>query len=86
MVDPRSIETVYELVGEAHRALASGAASSWDAEERKAMEDTLDRVRALMRELAHVAGHENGSDDPRHAGRAKGDTSTAGMTPAPARI
>lgn len=77
-VDPSSIGTVYDLVREAHRALESEAASSWGAEQRKAMEDTLDRVRALMRELARLAGYENGSDDPRHAGRSKGDTSTAG--------
>jgi hypothetical protein len=86
VVDPRSIETVYDLVREAQQALASGAASSWSADERKAMEHTLDRVRALMQELAHVAGYGNGSDDPRHAGRGKGDTRAAGRHPEPVRV
>lgn len=61
-VDPRMISAVNDLVTDAHCALAERAASSWPAEQREAIEDTLERVRALMRELAQLAGYEDGTD------------------------
>jgi hypothetical protein len=66
LVDPSRIVDVHDLVTDAHRALKSKAASSWDAEHRKAIADTLDRVGAQMRELARLAGYEGG-DDAMHA-------------------
>lgn len=64
-VDPGMIVAVNNLVTDARRALDSGAGKSWGADQRRALEDTLDRVRALMRELASLAGPEDGEDDPR---------------------
>ena len=60
-VDSSSIEAVHDLVTEAHRALESKAASSWGAGQRKAIEETLDRAHALMRELARLADHPTGN-------------------------
>lgn len=61
-IDPSRIEAVCDLVTEAHRALESKAASSWGAGQRKAVEDTLDRARALMRELARLAEHSESAE------------------------
>ena len=58
-VDPSRIVDVHDLVTDAHRALESKAASSWGAEQRKAIADTLDRIGAQMRELARLAGYED---------------------------
>lgn len=66
-VEPSRIVAVHDLVTDAHRALESRAASSWGAERRRAMADTLDRVRAQMRELECLAGYEHGGDDARTA-------------------
>lgn len=66
-VDPSRITDVHDLVTDAHRALKSRAASSWGAEQRKAIADTLDRVGSQMRELARLAGYEDEGDDARHA-------------------
>jgi len=66
-LDPSRIVDVNDLVTDAHRDLESRAASSWGAEQRKAIAGTLDRVRAQMRELARLAGYEDGSDDTSHA-------------------
>ena len=59
-VDPSMIVDVHDLVTDAHRALESRAASSWGAEQQKAIADTLDRIGAQMRELARLAGYEDG--------------------------
>lgn len=67
LVDPRRIVDVQDLVRDAHRALKSRPASSGGAEQRKAIADTLDRIGAQMRELARLAGCEDGSDHARHA-------------------
>jgi hypothetical protein len=56
-IDPSTIAAACDLVAEAHRALESRAASSWSAEQRKILEETLDRARALLRELARLADH-----------------------------
>jgi hypothetical protein len=65
-VDPDTIVAVNDLVTDAFRILDS-AATSWGAGRRSAMEDMLERVRALMRELAWLAGDRDGVDDPGHA-------------------
>jgi hypothetical protein len=65
-IDPRKVVDVQDLVTDAHRALES-TARSWDAEQRQAVADTLDRVRAQMQELARLVGYEDGSDAPRPA-------------------
>lgn len=62
-VDLSMIVAVNDLVTDAYRILDS-AATAWGAERRGAMEDTLERVRALMRELAWLADNEDGRDGP----------------------
>jgi hypothetical protein len=60
--DPSTIVAVHELVRDIQDALASKGTSSWSVERRKAVEDMLDRVTALMGELAQLAGYEDGGD------------------------
>ena len=65
-VEPSTLVAVYGLVRDVQEALGSKATSSWSAERRKAVEDMLDRLTALMRELAQFAGYEDGGGDARH--------------------
>jgi hypothetical protein len=65
-VDPRALVAVHELVRAVQDALASKATSSWSIERRRAVEDMLDRLTAVMRDLVRLARYEDWVGDARH--------------------
>ena len=65
-VDPSAIVAVQDLVRDVQDALVSQATNSWSVERREAVEDMLDRLTVLMRDLARLAGYEDGGGGSRH--------------------
>ena len=65
-VDPSTLVAVHALVRDAQDALASKATSSWSVERRKAVEDMVDRLAALVRELSWLVCYEDGGGEARH--------------------